>query len=85
MAGNDQAGAAWLARFLALKDIEPWDANAFIADARDPVNGKAFLDAQISEIVRVKGENIRGNGIVTSEYGHLEGSEYLRNAEIGDL
>jgi len=51
LAGNDEAGVTWLERFMALTGIGPWDARAFIAAARDPATGKAFLDRQISGVV----------------------------------
>jgi len=49
-AGNDQAGVAWLKRFVELTGISPWDAKAFIAHARDPVTGKAFLDEHLAGV-----------------------------------
>jgi len=51
LAGNDPAGVAWLKRYLVLRDIGPWDARAFIAHARDPATGKAFLDEQITGVL----------------------------------
>jgi len=48
--GNDQAGVAWLDKWVALRAFEPWDAGAFVANARDPATGKAFLDAQLEGV-----------------------------------
>jgi len=85
-AGNDQAGTAWLARFLALKDIEPWDANAFIADARDPVTGKAFLDTQISELSGIEPASVDDLRRMPTWYlvfGYLD--DYWRAMERGGI
>jgi TolB-like protein len=50
--GNDLAGVAWLDKWVALRAFEPWDARAFVANARDPVTGKAFLDAHLKGVNR---------------------------------
>ncbi|MFN2166225.1 MAG: hypothetical protein ACK2U9_08165, partial [Anaerolineae bacterium] len=42
-AGNDQAGVAWLEKWAALQGFGPWDAEAFLASARDPAPGRVLL------------------------------------------
>jgi len=87
LAGNDQAAAAWLERYLALTGLGPWDASAFIAHARDPDTGKAFLDSQISGVVdnllpaSVDDLNRRANWYLV--FGYLD--DYWRVMEQGDL
>jgi len=86
LAGNDQAGVAWLARFLALKDIEPWDASAFIADARNPVTGKAFLDSQIVEVPGIEpasAGDLRRMPTCYLVFGYLD--DYWRMMERGGI
>jgi len=85
-AGSDQAGAAWLARFLALKGVKPWDANGFLADARDPVTGKAFLDTQISEVSGIEPASVDDLRRMPTWYlvfGYLD--DYWRALERGGL
>lgn len=52
-AGNDQAGVAWLNKWVALRGFDPWDAQPFVANARDPFTGKAFLDTHLEGVIGV--------------------------------
>jgi len=86
LAGNDQSGIDWLDKWLTLIGSGPLDLQAFVASARDPATGKAFLDRQLNQRAGnppQDAEELIRASIWYLVFGHLD--DYWRTLKEGEI